>query len=119
MDPTNVGDGLLIDDKISHDRLNKVMEENMIKVDIADAITHSADISRVTALKAVDVILEEMTGALVKGSRIEIRGFGVFEKVVRKKSTGRDILKGKIIEVPAANTIKYKPGSNIVIATKK
>ena len=90
----------------------------MIKVDIADAIAKQADIPRVTALKAVDVILEEMTGALVNGSRIEIRGFGVFEKVLRKKSVGRDIQKGKTIDIPATNTIKYKPGSEIVIATK-
>jgi len=91
----------------------------MIKVDIADAISGKVDIPRVTALKAVDVILEEMTNSLVNGNRIEIRGFGVFEKVTRKRSVARDIQKGTTIEVPASNTIRYKPGSEIVIASKK
>ncbi len=90
----------------------------MIKVDIADAVANKAEIPRVTALKAVDVILEEMTRSLINGTRIEIRGFGVFEKVLRKKSVGRDIQKGTTIDIPASYTIKYKPGSEIVIANK-
>jgi len=90
----------------------------MIKVEIAENIAQSASIPRVTALKAVDVILEEMTKSLVDGDRIEIRGFGVFEKKLRKKSVGRDIQKGKTIEIPETYTVKYKPGSEIVIASK-
>ncbi len=91
----------------------------MIKVDIADAIARKAEIPRVTALKAVEVVLESMIQSLVNGDRIEIRGFGVFEKVLRKKSVGRDIQKGTTIEVPASNTIKYKPGSEILISARR
>ena len=82
----------------------------MIKIDIAENISERAEIPRVTALKAVDVILDEMKTALVEGTRIEIRGFGVFQKKLRKKSVGRDIQRAKTIEIPETWTVKFKPG---------
>ncbi|MDJ0835071.1 MAG: HU family DNA-binding protein [Acidobacteriota bacterium] len=82
----------------------------MIKIDIAEQIAERVEIPRVTALQAVDVILDEMKNSLVRGERIEIRGFGVFQKKLRKKSVGRDIQRAKTIEIPETNTIKFKPG---------
>ncbi|MCB1045516.1 MAG: integration host factor subunit beta [Acidobacteria bacterium] len=82
----------------------------MIKIDIADNITKRVDIPRVLALKAVDEILECMKEALVNDERIEIRGFGVFQKKLRKKSVGRDIQRQKTIDIPETHTVKFKPG---------
>jgi DNA-binding protein HU-beta len=82
----------------------------VIKIDIAEAIADKAEIPRVVALKAVDVILDNMKDSLARGERIEIRGFGVFQKKKRKKSVGRDIQREKTIEIPATNTVKFKPG---------
>ena len=82
----------------------------MIKIDIAENITRRVDIPRVQALKAVDEILEQMKNALIEGDRIEIRGFGVFQKKKRKQSVGRDILRKKTISIPETYTIKFKPG---------
>jgi DNA-binding protein HU-beta len=82
----------------------------MIKIDIAEQIADRVSIPRVTALKAVDVILDEMKKALVKGNRIEIRGFGVFQKKLRKKSVGRDIQRAMTIDIPETYTVKFKPG---------
>ena len=82
----------------------------MIKIDIAEQIADRVSIPRVTALKAVDVILDEMKDALVRGERIEIRGFGVFQKKLRKKSVGRDIQRAQTIEIPETHTVKFKPG---------
>ncbi|MCB9397130.1 MAG: integration host factor subunit beta [Acidobacteria bacterium] len=82
----------------------------MIKIDIAENITKRVDIPRVQALKAVDEILEKMKEALARGERIEIRGFGVFQKKMRKQSVGRDILRSKTIAIPETYTIKFKPG---------
>lgn len=82
----------------------------MIKIDIAENITKRVDIPRVLALKAVDEILDKMKEALVNDERIEIRGFGVFQKKLRKKSVGRDIQRAKTIEIPETHTVKFKPG---------
>ncbi len=85
----------------------------MIKIDIAEKIATQADLPRVTALKAVDVILEEMKTALVNDKRIEIRGFGVFQKKLRKKSVGRDIQRAKTIDIPETYTVRFKPGIEV------
>lgn len=85
----------------------------MIKIDIAEQIAERASISRVSALRAVDVILDEMKETLGRGERIEIRGFGVFQKQRRKKMIGRDIQRQESIEIPETNTVKFKPGIDI------
>ena len=82
----------------------------MIKIDIAEAISERVNIPRVVALKAVDSILDQMKDSLVQGDRIEIRGFGVFQKKLRKKSVGRDIQRAKTIDIPETYTVKFKPG---------
>lgn len=87
----------------------------MIKIDIAEQIAERASIPRVTALRAVDIILDEMKQALVDGNRIEIRGFGVFQKKLRKKSVGRDIQRKKTIEIPETYTVKFKPGIDMKV----
>ncbi len=87
----------------------------MIKIDIAEQIAERVEIPRVTALQAVDVILDEMKDSLVRGDRIEIRGFGVFQKKLRKKSVGRDIQREKTIEIPETHTVKFKPGIDMKV----
>jgi DNA-binding protein HU-beta len=82
----------------------------MIKVDIAEQIAERVDVPRVLALKSVDFILDSMKDALVNGDRIEIRGFGVFQKKLRKRSVGRDIQRSQTIDIPETYTIKFKPG---------
>ena len=82
----------------------------MIKIDIAERIAENTDIPRVLALKAVDEILDQIKKSLVRGERIEIRGFGVFQRKLRKKSVGRDIKRKVTIEIPETYTVKFKPG---------
>lgn len=85
----------------------------MIKNDIAERISERAEIPRVVALKAVDAILDKMKDSLIEGERIEIRGFGVFQKKLRKRSVGRDIQRAKTIEIPETYTVKFKPGTEM------
>lgn len=82
----------------------------MIKVDIAEQIADRAEVPRVLALKSVDYILDQIKDALIKGDRVEIRGFGVFQKKLRKSSVGRDIQRSQTISIPETYTVKFKPG---------
>jgi integration host factor subunit beta len=54
---------------------------------------------------AVKVILDAMTGALARGDRIEIRGFGSFALNYRPPRVGRNPKSGDTVHVPA----KYVP----------
>jgi len=56
---------------------------------------------------AVDVLLEEISQALVEGRRVEIRGFGSFSVRARKPRSTKNPKTGKIMNIPARKTIHF------------
>jgi integration host factor subunit beta len=51
--------------------------------------------------KIVKVILEEITGALARGDRVELRGFGAFTARRREAHKGRNPRTGAAVSVSA------------------
>ena len=62
------------------------------------------------AKTAVSIILEAMNSAMVRGHRIEIRGFGSFSVIHRAARTGRNPRSGAPVQIPAARVLHFKPG---------
>ena len=63
------------------------------------------------ASQMVDTVFEVMRDSLIKGDRIEIRGFGVFQvKETRPKPAARNPRTGQIIHVPARRKTHFRPG---------
>jgi integration host factor subunit beta len=58
----------------------------------------------------VETIMDEMTEALVRGDRIELRGFGAFSVKKRAARVGRNPRTGESVEVPAKNMPAFKTG---------
>ena len=56
---------------------------------------------------AVDLILEEISQALIDGRRVEIRGFGSFSVRTRKPRTTKNPKTGKIMNIPARKTLHF------------
>jgi integration host factor subunit beta len=48
----------------------------------------------------LETTLDEIFSTLAEGSRIEIRGFGCFKPILRKKRTGRNPRTGVTVEIP-------------------
>ena len=61
----------------------------------------------------VEAILDEVTFALARGDRVELRGFGVFQVKQRKKGIGRNPKTGVEVKIPPGNTIRFKPGKEL------
>jgi integration host factor subunit beta len=59
---------------------------------------------------AVRAILEAMAHALVRGQRIEIRGFGSFSVSHRPARLGRNPRSGEQVAVPEKRVPHFKPG---------
>ena len=72
----------------------------MIKVDIINEVCKAADITKVKAEVAVEAVLEAMKDSMMKGERIELRGFGVFQVKPRKRGIGRNPRTGKEVKIP-------------------
>lgn len=63
--------------------------------------------------ECVSVILNEITAALSKGGRVELRGFGVFETRHRKARTGRNPRTGDSVHVPSKAVPFFKAGKQL------
>ena len=62
---------------------------------------------------AVKMILDAMSEALVRGDRIEIRGFGSFALNYRPPRTGRNPKSGERVSVPAKWVPHFKAGKEL------
>ncbi len=62
---------------------------------------------------AVKMILDAMSDALVRGDRIEIRGFGSFALNYRPPRVGRNPKSGDKVSVPAKWVPHFKAGKEL------
>lgn len=63
--------------------------------------------------QAVDVIFEEISSALVRGDRVELRGFGAFSVRQRDARVGRNPRTGETVHVPAKRVPFFKAGKEL------
>jgi len=80
------------------------------KSELIDAIAASADISKASAGRALDAVVDSITGALQKGDSVSLVGFGTFQVKSRAARTGRNPQTGAEIQIAAANVPSFKAG---------
>ena len=61
----------------------------------------------------VATIFDEITEALARGDRVELRGFGAFSTKKRDPRTGRNPRTGTAVEVSAKAVPYFKPGKEL------
>ena len=59
-------------------------------------------------VKFTDIILKEIKEALMRGERVELRGFGVFSTNIQKESLRRNPKTGEKVKVPQKKSIQWK-----------
>jgi nucleoid DNA-binding protein len=90
------------------------------KKDLALEVAKETGCQKSLASKMVDSVFKAMRENLIKGNRIEIRGFGVFQvKDTRPKPAARNPRTGDIIYVPARRKTHFKPGKLLKDALHK
>ena len=85
----------------------------MNKAELIDAMADGAGLSKADAKKALDAFVGATTGALKKGDRISLVGFGSFSITKRAARAGRNPKTGAVIQIAAKNTVKCKAGSDL------
>ncbi len=63
--------------------------------------------------KIVDTIFNDITEALVRGDRVELRGFGAFSVKEREPRTGRNPRTGETVHVDAKRLPFFKTGKGL------
>ncbi len=82
----------------------------MNKSELIDAITEEADLSKAAAGRALDAVINTVTGALKDGQSVSLVGFGTFSVKARAARTGRNPQTGATIQIAAANIPSFKAG---------
>jgi DNA-binding protein HU-beta len=91
----------------------------MTKAELVEAVAKSANLTKAAAEKAVGAFISTVSGALKKGDRVTLVGFGSFEVASRKARTGRNPQTGKEIKIAAAKVPKFRPGKALKDAVAK
>ena len=82
----------------------------MNKGELIDAVASSAGLSRADATKAVDGVLDAITGTLSGGGGVSLVGFGTFSVKARAARMGRNPRTGEAIQIKASNVPGFKAG---------
>ncbi len=82
----------------------------MNKSELIDAIAESADLSKASATRALDAVIDNITGSLKSGDQVVLVGFGTFSVKDRAARTGRNPQTGAPIEIAAAKVPSFKAG---------
>jgi integration host factor subunit beta len=64
-------------------------------------------------MESVNLILNEMSNALIQGTRIEIRGFGSFSLRYHPPRNAHNPKTGKKVVTKGKNTPHFKPGKEL------
>jgi len=85
----------------------------MTKEELIAKAAQDAGVSKTQAGNVLKSILGSVEGALKKGDKVSLVGFGTFSVAKRAARKGRNPATGKEIQIPAANVPKFKAGKKL------
>jgi integration host factor subunit beta len=91
----------------------------MKKTDLIESILNTCNVSRVVAKRSVEVIVDELSKAIVSGEGVEIRGFGGFSRKHRKSRVGINPKTSEKTKVAEKHVPFFKPGKQLREAVNK
>ena len=91
----------------------------MKKTHIVEVLSKENSITRSEAKYSVEIILEEISLAVISGKGVEVRGFGGFQKRHRKGRMGINPKTGEKTEVSEKFVPFFKPGKLLKEAVNK
>jgi len=92
----------------------------MNKSQLVTKLSEQSNIPRKKVEQVVNIIFETISDTLVKGDRVEVRGFGSFSTKLYEPYTGRNPRTGIQIQVPAKRLPFFKAGKETkVIVDRK
>ncbi len=82
----------------------------MNKSELIEAVAQSADLSKASAARAVDAVVDAITRALKENDTVSLVGFGTFSVRERASRSGRNPRTGATIHIPASKVPGFKAG---------
>ena len=85
----------------------------MKKADLVDAIAGKSGAPKAQVQQLVEEVFDLMAEALVRGEKIDLRGFGTFSVRESAARTGRNPQTNEPISIPARRVPAFKPGKEL------
>ncbi|OGB76215.1 DNA-binding protein HU, partial [candidate division CPR3 bacterium RIFOXYC2_FULL_35_7] len=82
----------------------------MTKTDLVEKIASKTGLTKKAAGDALEAVLETVTGALSKGDKVTITGFGTFLVRSRRERMGRNPQTGAPLKIPATKIPAFTAG---------
>ena len=80
----------------------------MNKTELITAVAQEAEMTKKDAEKAVKAVIDVVSGALAKGEKVQLIGFGTFEVRERKAREGHTPATQEVIKIPASKTPAFR-----------
>jgi DNA-binding protein HU-beta len=90
----------------------------MNRSELIALMADEAGISKAAAERALSAVIDGIAGALKKGDKVSLVGFGTFSVSNRAARTGRNPRTGATINIPASKVPKFKAGKGLKDAIK-
>lgn len=88
--------------------------DKLTKIDLVESVYLNTKIEKQQVQVVVDNLLEQLKSSLEDGKTIELRGFGTFEKRLRKgRSKARNPKTGETVSVEPHYVAVFRPGREL------
>ncbi len=85
----------------------------MTKAELVDVISWETGVRKKDTSMIVNLILENISNSLVRGDKVELRGFGSFKVKTRRARAARNPRTGEAVQVPAKRVPFFKISNEI------
>src|SRR3954452_25636256 len=85
----------------------------MTKPNLIDQVAEATKGTKKETEQLIDAVLASIPEALVKGEKIDLRGFGSFQVSGKKERQGRNPRTGETLTIAARNVAVFKPSQEL------
>ncbi len=85
----------------------------MTKAELVDRVAKSAGLTKRAALNAVNAFVDSVSGAMARGDKVTLVGFGTFDVATRKARKARNPRTGQVINVPSKRVPRFRAGTEL------
>ena len=85
----------------------------MNKTELIAAVAANTGLTKKDAERAVSATFEAITASLIKGDKVQVSGFGIFEVKAREARTGRNPRTKETIQIPATRLPAFKASKTL------
>ena len=85
----------------------------MNKTELVATVAEKSGLTKKDAERVVSATFETITAELMKGEKVQISGFGIFEVKAREARVGRNPRTKEAIEIPASKVPAFKASKTL------